>query len=227
MDHCSKLIIPEVAPDFDLLSQDPQKFSSDFDQMGRPASIQNVPWPEYPDKPDVQFRIAWYQNYLLLKYYVREREILGTFTQDGSDVFKDSCVELFLSPENKEYYYNFEFNCLGSVLAQVGVERKEREVPEKSILDRIVRIPSLGTSPYHHYHEGLVDEAPSWSLMLVIPTSAFFKESYDTFKGLKMQGNLYKCGDLLQTPHYLCWNPVMSESPDFHKTEFFGELWFS
>ncbi|QEN08520.1 hypothetical protein EXM22_11180 [Oceanispirochaeta crateris] len=227
MDNCSKLIIPEVDVDFDLLKENEAQFSMEFDQIGRPASIQNAPWSEFPDKPDVQFRIAWCQDTFLLKYYVREREILGTYTQDGSDVFEDSCVELFLSPEGKESYYNFEFNCIGCALGQLGSQRDDRVPVENTLLDQIIRIPSLGRSPYHNYHEGLVVEAPSWSLMVVIPVSVFFRESYTSFSGLKMRGNLYKCGDQLETPHYLCWNPIESEAPDFHRPEHFGELWFS
>jgi Carbohydrate-binding family 9 len=227
MNSSKKLIIPEVDADFSLLESDPQKFSELFDQLGRPASLENAPWQEFPDKPDVQFRIAWSADSLLLKFNVKEREILGSFTKDLSDVFKDSCVEIFLSPEGKDYYYNFEFNCLGACLIQKGAERKDREVLSQDVLDRITRIPSLGTDPVHRYHEGLADEAVSWSLMLVIPASVFIYETIESFAGIRMEGNLYKCGDELETPHYLCWNRIGTETPDFHRPEYFGELWFT
>lgn len=38
--------------------------------------------------------------------------------------------------------------------------------------------------------------------------------------------NFYKCGDDLPKPHYLCWNPIKSETPDFHLPEFFGNAIF-
>ena len=227
MNSSKKLIIPEVDADFSLLESDPHKFSDQFDQLGRPASLENAPWLDFPDKPEVQFRIAWSGDYLLLKFNVKEREILGSFTKDLTDVFKDSCVEIFLSPEGKDYYYNFEFNCLGACLVQKGVERKDREVLSQDVLDRIIRISSLGTDPVHRYHEGLADEAVSWSLMLVIPASVFIYETIDSFAGIKMDGNLYKCGDELETPHYLCWNRIETDTPDFHSPEYFGELWFT
>jgi len=227
MDDFNKLIIPEVEVDFDLLKSDPKAFSSDFDQKGRPASVSHVSWDSYPDKPDVRIRIGWSGEFLLLKFIVKEREILGTFTQDGSDVYKDSCAEIFLSPENSDHYYNFEFNCLGTCLAQVGTQRENREILGTDILSGIRRISSLERSPYHKYHEGLVDEAEVWSLLLVIPSSAFVRDSISNFQGFRMRGNFYKCGDNLETPHYLSWNPVLTEQPDFHRPEFFGELWFS
>ena len=92
MDDCNKLIIPEVEADFDLLEKDPGAFSSDFDQKGRPASVSIASWSAFPDVPEVRIRIGWVGNSLLLKYYVKEREILGTYTQDGSDVFSYNFV---------------------------------------------------------------------------------------------------------------------------------------
>lgn len=227
MENPKKLIIPEVNIDFALLESDPEKFSSLFDQLGRPASLENAPWKEFPYKPDVQFRIAWSADNLLLKFNVKEREILGSFTKDLSDVYKDSCVEIFLSPAGKDYYYNFEFNCLGTCLSQKGSERASRVQLPQEVLDRIVRIPSLGRDPVHRYHEGLAEDAVTWSLMVIIPASAFIYDTIDSFAGVRMEGNLYKCGDELETPHYLCWNRIDTESPDFHRPEYFGELWFS
>lgn len=226
-DGVNKLIVPEVDINLDLLKSDPQKFSDLFDQLGRPASLDHAPWKDFPEKPEVKFRIAWSSGLLLLKFTVREREILGSCTKDLTDVFKDSCVEIFLSPEGRDYYYNLEFNCLGSCLAQKGSGREEREILSQDVLDRIIRIPSLGRDPLHRYHEGLADEADSWTLMLVIPSSVFIHETIDSFAGIRMKGNLYKCGDELESPHYLCWNRIGSESPDFHRPEYFGEIWFS
>ena len=36
----------------------------------------------------------------------------------------------------------------------------------------------------------------------------------------------YKCGDKLQTPHFLSWNPIDLPKPDFHCPAFFGLLQF-
>ena len=41
-----------------------------------------------------------------------------------------------------------------------------------------------------------------------------------------MYGNFFKCGDLTEQAHYLSWNPVTSEQPDFHRPQDFGLLRF-
>ncbi len=41
-----------------------------------------------------------------------------------------------------------------------------------------------------------------------------------------LKANFYKCGDELQTPHFLSWNPIEIEKPDFHRPDFFGTLRF-
>ena len=42
----------------------------------------------------------------------------------------------------------------------------------------------------------------------------------------EIKANFYKCGDELQTPHFLSWNPIKIENPDFHRPDFFGTLEF-
>ena len=42
-----------------------------------------------------------------------------------------------------------------------------------------------------------------------------------------LKANFYKCGDKLSVPHYLSWNPVTTEKPDFHRPEYFGLLEFA
>jgi hypothetical protein len=42
--------------------------------------------------------------------------------------------------------------------------------------------------------------------------------------GATLRANFYKCGDELQVPHFLSWNPIGVETPDFHRPEFFGKL---
>ena len=33
--------------------------------------------------------------------------------------------------------------------------------------------------------------------------------------GMSIRANFYKCGDELQKPHFLSWNPIKIEKPDF------------
>ena len=78
-----------------------------------------------------------------------------------------------------------------------------------------------GTEPF----EERVGEC-TWEVALVIPTSAIFRHSVDSLDGKVMRANFYKCGDLLQTPHFLSWNQIDLPQPKFHCPEFFGEVMF-
>ena len=226
-DISQKLIVPELDCDLLKLKSDPQEFSKEFDMLGRPGSVGCVNWKDFPDKPEVGFRIGWCRELLLLKFHVREREILGRFLEDGSPVYRDSCVEFFIAPDGSDHYYNFEFNCLGTALVQVGKDRNKRELLKPELTERIQRFPSLGRAPLKRYHQGLVEEAEPWSLMLIIPGDLLIYDCLESFKGARFRANFYKCGDDHESPHYLSWNPISTESPDFHRPECFGELWFS
>ncbi len=228
MEH-KKVIVPMISSVFpELLSpEELEAFNLQFDQLGRPLSVDYRSWSEYPDRPEVSLRIACSSEYLFVKFYVKEREILGRYENDNEPVYLDSCVEVFLSPDGTGYYYNFEFNCLGSCLAQVGQNRQNREALDPVLLEKIVRVPSLGHKTCHIRNEGPLAEAEPWNLLVAIPLSCFIKDDIDSFKGQKFRGNFYKCGDDLSIPHYLSWNRIETEFPDFHRPEYFGEVWIN
>ena len=224
-----KVIVPMLSSVYPELFNDDEleAFNVQFDQMGRPLSLDNRPWAEYPDRPDVTLRIACSDEYLFVKFYVKERETLGRYENDNEPMYLDSCVEIFLSPEGAGHYYNFEFNCLGNCLAQVGPDRANREVLDPGCLEKIVRVPSLGQRTCCIHNEGTLTEIEPWNLLVAIPLSCFIKDDLNSFKGQKFTGNFYKCGDDLSIPHYLSWSRIETESPDFHRPEYFGEIWIN
>jgi hypothetical protein len=101
-----------------------------------------------------------------------------------------------------------------------GSGRGENRIrlPE-DLLKRVGRWSSLGDLP-------LENCSGDWELSLVIPKEIFYPEITKTFDNVKAKGNFYKCGDCLQTPHFLSWNPIQSETPNFHLPAFFGDLLF-
>ena len=86
--------------------------------------IDNLLWSENGYKPLVSFKIAHTENSIILKYYVREAHLRAIIRETNGPVFKDSCVEFFISLESNDYYYNLEFNCLGQPLLGMGQEKK-------------------------------------------------------------------------------------------------------
>ena len=91
----------------------------------------------------------------------------------------------------------------------------------QEVLDKVQRWSSLGREDF----EERIGEC-SWEVALVIPYSAFFMHNVTSLGGKTIRANFYKCGDKLQTPHFLSWSPIDLEKPNFHCPEFFGELHF-
>lgn len=183
----------------------------------KPVNIVN--WPEFPYKPEVEFRAAHTGDALLLNYHVTEEAVRAEAKTDNGPVWEDSCVEFFVSFDGKKYH-NVECNCTGTILSAVGPDRNDRQLLTQSQLDTVSRYSTLKSGE-------LPTEGPvSWEVSLVIPASIFAASGIRNFSGVKGRCNFYKCGDKLPTPHFLSWNPIDVANPDFHRPEFFGEIEF-
>lgn len=183
-----------------------------------PVSI--APWAGYNYLPNVRFRIAYAEKSILLKILVKERYIRAKYTHPNDPVYRDSCFEFFISPDNDLSYYNFEFNCIGTTYLAFGT-RSNRKLASHDTVRSITAVSSLGTEPFGE-KEGMHE----WEMDINIPLTAFFKHSLDSLDGNSMKANFYKCGDELSQAHFLCWQNIISAEPDFHRPEFFGELLF-
>ena len=170
--------------------------------------IETVNWKEYPYQPSVKFRAAHIGHAVLLHYQVTEASVRAVATADDGRVWEDACVEFFLSPESNDFYYNLECNCAGKLLLHGGAAGTERPGASEEVLKSVKRWASLGTEPF----EERVGEC-TWEVALVIPTSAIFRHSIESLDGKTMRANFYKCGDLLQTPHFLSWSPIDLPQP--------------
>src|SRR5215203_3742200 len=177
------------------------------------------PWPHlFNYKPKVSFAIAYTDDCIFLKYYVKERSVLAKYLHTNDLVYEDSCVEFFVAFNGEPGYYNFEFNCLGTCLAGFGETRETRKLLPKNIIEKI---------RYCYIIQKEQEQAETeWELMLVIPLEVFCNHRLSGLKGQKCTGNFYKCGDHLPQPHFLSWAAIQSPEPNFHLPEFFGEIRF-
>ena len=213
----------EVRPlNFSTSKPSMEKVSIKLDEMGSGHAIRFTPWPDYPYKPEVRFNIGYNMNDIYLKFYIQEEYIRAVNAKTNENVWEDSCVELFLSPFNDGVYYNFEFNCIGTCLVQKGISRNSRTYFEPSKIQNIETLSSLGRNTFEEKSGSY-----SWDLTVLIPTSFFFDQKIADLKGRKMSANFYKCGDKLTVPHFVSWNSIGTDKPDFHQPNFFGELYFS
>ncbi len=188
-----------------------------------PEKIGCCNWPsEYPYAPEVSFRMFHTGEWLMLRYEVAEKYTAARVTEDNGEVWTDSCVECFIAPDEAGYY-NIEATCIGRLLISNRKSREEGIIPAaQEIMDKVVRIPSLGTEPFEE-REG----DNRWSLTLAIHPQTLFRHDIKDWSGQKLRMNFYKCGDGLSVPHFLSWKPIHTEKPDFHRPEFFADVEFS
>lgn len=178
-------------------------------------------WKGYDYKPDVNFSVAYNSKEIFLKFRVRESCFKAEMTEPNQNVFEDSCVEFFVSPSDDGIYYNLEFNAIGTCLMGSGSGRSDSKRIDPFLISRIRRLASAGKKPFTEKEGDF-----AWTLTIAVPFSVFFRHQVSDPSGTTFSVNFYKCGDKLSRPHYLTWNPVETEKPDFHRPEYFGKLKF-
>ena len=182
--------------------------------------ISYVNWGEaYPYLPSVEFAIAHTSDRLLLHYRVEEQSVRAVARHDNENIWEDSCVEFFISPVEDGTYYNVECNCAGHLLVGGGRVNPDRVRSELSVMGAIDRWASLGSTPFD-----TIEGKTHWEVALVIPVSTFFMHDVARLDGRVMRANFYKCGDKLPVPHFVSWAPIVTDRPNFHCPEFFGEV---
>lgn len=190
-----------------------------FERNGTYEYIDMLNWPtQYPYKPKCSFKTAHSRTSLYIHFKIIEKNIRAVNTIDQEPVWEDSCVEFFCQHPNQVNYYNFEFNCIGTCLASSREGRSSNIIPFTTTeLDQILRHSSLERKRFDE-KTGLFE----WKLTVKIPFSLIGLES-KAFP-YALNANFYKCGDATSTPHYLSWNYISTEKPDFHCPKFFGEI---
>lgn len=199
-----------------------EEISALLDGLDVRHRIGELNWRGKDYSPEASFSIARTRREILLKYYVRETWFKAEKTETNQEVYEDSCVEFFVSPADDGIYYNFEFNAIGTCLMGAGTGRHDRKRADPSVIAEIRRLASAGKGPISESNGDFF-----WTLTLAIPFSTLFHHRADFSEGRLFRANFYKCGDKLTVPHYLTWNPVGTEKPDFHRPEFFGSLEFA
>jgi len=200
---------------------DLEEVSERLDKLGPGESIGELNWEKFKYHPETRFNIAYGGREIFLKYYITEAFVKAEKSESNQMVCEDSCVEFFVSPAADGIYYNLEFNPIGTCLLGSGTSRKDTTRAPLSVIDRIRRKGSLGTVPFEERKGQFF-----WTITIAIPFEVFFRHRIQGLEGVSFRANFYKCGDMLSQPHYLTWNQVGTENPDFHRPEYFGQLSF-
>lgn len=132
-----------------------------------------------------------------------------------SDVYKDSCLELFAQwDDTSDRYINIEMNSIGASLIAIGADRNAR-----TPINQIIKTPFPVTAE---------KKENEWSVTVHIPEKdleTIYGMSSEKFvPGYTIRGNFYKCGDETEIEHYVMWNPVETPKPDYHRPEYFANM---
>ncbi len=194
------------------------EISTMLDSKSPRSSIASLNWPgQFDYAPLTTFTAAHSGRYIYIDFFVRCNYLRAENYEPLSPVSQDSCVEFFVSPTGDNHYWNFEFNCIGTVNASHRSVRNNPTRLTRSEIESIRISPSCGTRPFREM-EGMF----SWNLLVAIPLDLIGVE----YKGLpiEMTANFNKCASATSAPHYLSWSPIVSDKPDFHRPECFGRI---
>lgn len=158
--------------------------------------------------PEVSVDLKIQEEFINVFFEVKESKSCFCLqhNEDNAPCYEDSCVEIFLMKDSNEYL-NFEFNALGFCLAAKGIDRFHRVPLCINDLQVLKRKSSMKQE----------ENFLNWKLDVCIPL-AFLGNCQNLI------GNIYKCADKAETPHYLSLFPIDTEKPDFHRPEFFREF---
>ena len=149
-------------------------------------------------------------------------------TRFQADVYKDSCVELFLQPKSTGGYFNFEFNCGGALLASYVTDPARVNGRVK----QFIPLMPDDNNKIRRYHNlpGVVEPEITfkqlWFLEFSIPFAVLEKYAgpLGEIEGQSWRGNFYKCGNETSHPHWGAWSPV--HELNFHLPACFGSIQF-
>jgi hypothetical protein len=179
--------------------------------------------------PIVHAKVGHTGNAVHAIYRVQDRYVKSVGVNFQDMVCLDSCVEFFIQPKKDRGYFNFEFNCGGTMLVWCieevtpgdgEIKKRQPVTPQDAELVRITTtLPK--TTPIE------ITKPIEWRLQCTIPVAVL--EHYigplGDLAGQHWRANLFKCADKSSHPHWASWSPI-GEVLRFHQPDKFGEFRF-
>ena len=177
------------------------------------VELAHQPWLE-PCDIQAKAQLCHDGENLYVHMEAKEKNIRATLTGALDAVCCDSCMEFFFAPDVQDVrYFNFEWNKLCNMLVGFGAQRQ-------------TRVRQILKNPQEVFRPESFETADGWAIEYRIPLS-FIRMYFPAFEFVgEAACNFYKCGDETETPHYLAWAPLSSETPDYHRRQDFGALVF-
>lgn len=179
--------------------------------------------------PRTRAKVLYDDRGLYVLFRVADRYVRGSRTAHQSHVYRDSCVEFFVQPKPNGGYFNFEFNCVGTMLLYF-MKDPPRGPSGQLEGHRILPPEELAMIRVHHsLPQSLPEEIAGpveWWLEYFVPNALMerYVGSLEPPAERRWRGNFYKCADDSSHPHWGAWSPV--QRLDFHQPDRFAPLVF-
>ncbi|HAF85422.1 MAG TPA: hypothetical protein DCG32_03460 [Sphaerochaeta sp.] len=162
---------------------------------------------------EASVRLAHEGRFLHLRFSIQEPQLRRMCTEHNQNVCTDSCMEIFLQREGESEYVNFEFSASTKALVGRGKQRGGRLLYPFPVIDQIPITLTLleNNANQSRYRLDVSIDLVLFGLMKEEETTSF----------IRLRGNIYKCGDNLKDPHYLCYAPIGTLKADFHTPSYF------
>lgn len=169
--------------------------------------------------PKAEFQMAHNDKNIFIRLTAHNDYIVSQCKNTNDMVCCDSCMEaFFIIPSCPDTYFNFEFNSDGVMFLGCGKSRSGRTTVDPEIIKSYVTVMAESEAIPQ-------TQRGTWRVTAIINKEIFPVLVGTKFASGKGKGSFYKCGDRV-IPHFIAWNRIATDHPDFHRPEFFGELIF-
>ena len=182
-------------------------------------------WWKEGKKEQTVAKLLWDDRYLYVSFHCEDAHIWAEHTKRDSPVFRDDCVEVFISPNpaKPENYFNIEMNVSGAFLDQHHPDGPEKKLAEEWNASGVKISTTIDGT--------LNDDSDidrSWTLEAAIPLDNFKAVTKRTSPrpGDVWHLNLNRLGGKTN-PQYSQWSPSQTERPQFHAPRSFGRVIFA
>lgn len=198
-------------------------------QQAQTLQVDNFHPQSSAHRPNTQVKLLYDEKNLYVIFRIEDQYVKAVYTEYQDPVCNDSCVEFFVMPKQGKGYFNFEINCIGTLLLYYIKDPRrtddgfeQYEPIGKELVNRM--------TIFHSIPEKLkveIETPLEWYIEYNIPFALFetYLGTLNKGEGRIWRGNFYKCGDHTSHPHWASWAPI-GEALDFHQPDFFGVLEF-
>lgn len=167
-------------------------------------------WPWGGDyRPKTTARIAKSAEGLYIEMVCEEKDPRRVYTNMDDPVYRDSCMECFLSLDRTVGYLNLECNANGALYCAFGPDRAHRFL----LAERGICRPQASVE--------IQDER--WVVRFFVPEETL-RALFPKGAQEPLCGNFYKCGDDTDVPHYASAFEIPLPQPDYHCPAYFQPL---